>query len=341
MVTTENANLFLSLHLGSETAGKEDMKNGFEVFVSKKNNRYYSENKIWATILLNYFMQLHTTNNIIRQRDAGIWVLDQADCPSALVECGYLTNSKDLNFIKQAKSQEKIARSILMAIDQYAMQQKSADWQERKRIVTDTVKPIINFIKNKTTGKLEGTYDGQKIKEVNIFDNSGQLVFVFEQGMVMISKEESQELRKKYGSDLEKKITTVIVKGEAENTDKIFDKVEIEPSFPGGASNWKMFLMKHLDASVPLKKKAPEGTYPTVIQFVVDKEGNITNIKPLTKHGYGMEEEAIRVIKAGPKWVPAFQNGKKVNAYRNQPITFILGKGKRTFLQVLKQLAMY
>ncbi|MBC7873898.1 MAG: energy transducer TonB, partial [Ferruginibacter sp.] len=39
-------------------------------------------------------------------------------------------------------------------------------------------------------------------------------------------------------------------------------------------------------------------------------------------HGYGMEEEAIKVIKKGPKWEPAVQNGRQVKAYRKQPITF-------------------
>ncbi|MBL0272832.1 MAG: energy transducer TonB [Chitinophagaceae bacterium] len=44
----------------------------------------------------------------------------------------------------------------------------------------------------------------------------------------------------------------------------------------------------------------PEGTYTTVVQFVVDKEGNISDVRSLTNHGYGMEEEAMRVIKKVP-----------------------------------------
>ena len=47
----------------------------------------------------------------------------------------------------------------------------------------------------------------------------------------------------------------------------------------------------------------------------------------MTNHGYGMEEEAMRVIKKGPKWTPAVQNGRSVKAYRKQPITFqVLGE---------------
>jgi N-acetylmuramoyl-L-alanine amidase len=337
ITTTQNANLFLSLHIGSEDPMKEASKNGFEVFVSKKNNKYYSENKIWATILLNYFMQIHTTNNIINQRDAGIWVLDQADCPSALVECGYMTNSRDLNFIKQAESQEKIARSILMAIDQYAMQQKSADWQERKEKVSDTIKPVIQLEKNALTRKFEGTYDGRKIKEINTYGHPEQLVFIFENGdMVMISKEQSIEIRKKYGNDLEKNITKPFVKEEEkENREKIFSKVEIEPSFPGGEIKWKQYLKAALNKNTPSQKGAPAGTYTVVVQFAVKTDSTLTNIKALTNHGFGMEEEAIRIISKGPMWIPGLQNGKHINAIKNQPITFVIEKKDKRIISII------
>ena len=53
------------------------------------------------------------------------------------------------------------------------------------------------------------------------------------------------------------------------------------------------------------------GTYTTIVIFIVDKEGNISDVKALTAHGFGMEEEVIRVIKNGPKWIPAIQNGRQ------------------------------
>ena len=64
-----------------------------------------------------------------------------------------------------------------------------------------------------------------------------------------------------------------------------------------------------------------------MIQFVVDVEGNVSDIKPLTNHGYGLEQEAVRVLKKAAKWEPAIQNGVKVKAYRKQVITFqVLGE---------------
>jgi len=57
---------------------------------------------------------------------------------------------------------------------------------------------------------------------------------------------------------------------------------------------------------------------------VVDKEGNITDVKALTNNGYGMEEEVVRLIKKGPQWQPASQHGRMVKAYRKQPVTFMI-----------------
>ena len=107
-----------------------------------------------------------------------------------------------------------------------------------------------------------------------------------------------------------------------EDENKIFDKVEIEASFPGGDSKWRRYLEQNCNGQVATDNGAPEGTYTTIVQFVVDKEGNISDVKAMTNHGYGMEGEAMRVIKKGPKWTPAVQNGRQVKAYRKQPITF-------------------
>jgi protein TonB len=108
--------------------------------------------------------------------------------------------------------------------------------------------------------------------------------------------------------------------------ENLFERVEVEASFPGGLSGWREFLEKNLNAGIPVRKKAPVGTYTVMIQFVVDKQGNISDIKPLTDHGYGMEKEVIRILKKSPQWVPAMQNGRPVRAYRKQPVTFVVSQ---------------
>jgi hypothetical protein len=115
--------------------------------------------------------------------------------------------------------------------------------------------------------------------------------------------------------------------GGNEETAKVFQLVEVEAEFKreGG---WAAFLSRHLNSNVPIKRKAPAGTYLVVVQFIVDKDGSITQVTPLTQFGYGMEEEVMRVVQKSPKWRPAMQNGKPVKAYRKQPITFVVN-GKK------------
>lgn len=113
---------------------------------------------------------------------------------------------------------------------------------------------------------------------------------------------------------------------EAPDDNKIFNKVEVEAAFPGGEGAWVKYLRKNLDPNVPIDNGAPEGTYQVVVRFVVSKDGSISDVQSETNHGYGMEQEAIKIIKKGPKWTPALQNGRNVNAYRRQPITFVVSE---------------
>lgn len=113
-----------------------------------------------------------------------------------------------------------------------------------------------------------------------------------------------------------------VVEEQKEDPNKIFEKVEIEASFKGGESAWRKYLERNLNPNAPVDNGAPEGTYTVYVQFVVSKDGSISDVKALTNHGYGMEKEAVRVIQKGPAWVAAIQNGRSVNAYRKQPITF-------------------
>ena len=117
--------------------------------------------------------------------------------------------------------------------------------------------------------------------------------------------------------------SVVVVKDET-NYDQTFTKVEVEADFPGGMGAWRKFLERNLSADVATSAGAPAGSYTVVVQFIVDKEGNVSEVKAQTSHGYGMEEEAVRVIKRSGKWTPAIQNGRQVKAYRKQPVTFMV-----------------
>jgi periplasmic protein TonB len=104
----------------------------------------------------------------------------------------------------------------------------------------------------------------------------------------------------------------------------VFERVEVEASFPGGDPAWIRFIQERLDASVPIRMKAPKGKYTVWIQFIVDVTGKLSDFKALTTNGYGMEKEVIRILKKSPRWTPAVLDGRKVKAYRKQPVTFVV-----------------
>jgi len=116
--------------------------------------------------------------------------------------------------------------------------------------------------------------------------------------------------------------TGIVEAPKKDDEDKIFTKVENEASFPGGEAAWRRYLERNLNPSAPVDNGAPPNTYQVIVRFIVSKDGSISDVTAETKFGYGMEEEAVKVIKKGPKWTPALQNGRNVNAYRRQPITF-------------------
>ncbi|MET0394064.1 MAG: energy transducer TonB, partial [Chitinophagaceae bacterium] len=58
------------------------------------------------------------------------------------------------------------------------------------------------------------------------------------------------------------------------------------------------------------------------IGFMIDEEGNVSDIKALTNHGFGMEQEVIRILKLSLNWNPVIKDGQKVKAYRRLPLSF-------------------
>lgn len=106
-----------------------------------------------------------------------------------------------------------------------------------------------------------------------------------------------------------------------EDWDKTFTKVEIESEYPGGASAWQRYLNKSLRYPQDAQDNEIQGT--VVIQFIVDKEGMVSDVQAISGPNE-LRDEAVRVIKKSGKWTPAVQNGRQVKSYKKQPITFRL-----------------
>jgi len=101
--------------------------------------------------------------------------------------------------------------------------------------------------------------------------------------------------------------------------DRVFQKIEIESSFPGGAAAWIQFLKANLTYPKKAFKKKIEGT--VIVRFIVEKDGSLTDVIAISGDDL-LREEAVRVLRNSPKWEPAHQNGKIVRSYKKQPLTF-------------------
>lgn len=110
---------------------------------------------------------------------------------------------------------------------------------------------------------------------------------------------------------------------QTENWDQTFTKVEIESEFPPGGEKgkkaWSDFLNKELGRDPSWAEAGVSGT--VVVQFVVDKQGNVSDIKVVDGPA-ALRAYAEKAIKKSGKWVPAIQNGHQVKSYKRQPITF-------------------
>lgn len=110
---------------------------------------------------------------------------------------------------------------------------------------------------------------------------------------------------------------------EPSDNNEVFTFVEQPPQFPGGEEALALYLNKNIRYPSEAQKANVSGT--TFVQFIVDADGSIRDVKTVgAKKGYGLEDEAIRVVKAMPKWKPGEQNKQLVAVQYNLPIRFSL-----------------
>ena len=133
---------------------------------------------------------------------------------------------------------------------------------------------------------------------------------------------EGQLLAQDKAAGYQKQLAEAEMQGKQENI--AFTKVEVSPMFTGGDEAWKKYLMKNLNASIPVDEGWKPGKYTIILKFIVHTDGTVSDITTENYKGSKTAKHCIEVIKKTPNWQPAIQNGKKVNAYHKQPITFVI-----------------
>lgn len=107
-----------------------------------------------------------------------------------------------------------------------------------------------------------------------------------------------------------------------EEENKIFDVVEEQPSFPGGAGALMQWLRDNINYPVIAAENGIEGR--VTVQFVVSKTGAISDVRVARSVDPSLDKEAVRVVSSMPNWTPGKQNGSAVNVRYTLPVTFKL-----------------
>ena len=150
-------------------------------------------------------------------------------------------------------------------------------------------------------------------------------VYVFKKGDNDIySKQEQNE----YESKSKEKNVIKEEQNESESN-KIFngDDVDQQPSFPGGINAFNTFIVSNLKYPVVAQENGIQGR--VVVKFIVEKDGSISNVEVDRSVDPSLDNEAMRVIKNMPKWIPGQINGKAVKVECSYPFVFRLQQGTK------------
>lgn len=109
---------------------------------------------------------------------------------------------------------------------------------------------------------------------------------------------------------------------QTKKNDMVFDVVEVMPQFPGGQIAMLQYIMKNIKYPEQAMKEGIQGR--VAVRFIVEKDGSISDVKPILSVHPLLNKEAVRVVESMPKWTPGKQNGKPVRVRFNLPVMFKL-----------------
>jgi TonB family protein len=345
------ADLLLSIHINAGVDNK--LRSGFEAYISRKNQN--PGNREFASALLGSVKSIYAVNETIQQRDEGIVVIDRPTCPAVLMECGNIDDPKDLAFITNPANQEAVARKILEGIVQYSnIQTGNVRASVNNLAKNDTIINVslaaqqnnntteiidIKLIEGDTiSAEALSRLNPDKIKSLNV-DLPNDLITVYlKNGSVKYAH--AKQVNDYYTANhldgeltgyrtnitmkdsvVDINFTKDTVPTGSKGKDIVFTKVEFEAGYPGGQQGWIDYLKSHLHYPDAAQKKNIQGT--VLMEFIVNTDGTITDVKAIRGPEL-LKAQSIKVIKESGVWIPAQQNGKKVKAYKRQPITYKL-----------------
>ena len=115
-------------------------------------------------------------------------------------------------------------------------------------------------------------------------------------------------------------VSTAAAQTTKENKEKVYEKCEVLPEYPGGIQAMMKFIGKNQKYPAEAVKRGEQGR--VVVSFVVEKDGSLTDIE-VTKHATPtLDAAAVETVKKMPKWKPGTHKGKKVRVQFALPISY-------------------
>lgn len=233
--------------------------------------------------------------------------------------------SKPLDEISSVK-----VNDLSAVLETYADKNVSNPAEKTKlkmKVVDEEGKPIIAatvLVANTTNGTLTDE-NGNFTLEVGS-DQSIQVAYI---GMSTVTMSVKDCLKKAdqtivlTESDTKKDVKVVASAPQTVvSDDQTFSVVEQMPEYPGGMRAGLEFMARNLRYPTKAREAGKQGR--VIVQFVVRKDGSLSDFKVLRPVDPWLDAEAIRVISTMPKWKPGMQDGKPVSVKFTLPVTFML-----------------
>lgn len=175
---------------------------------------------------------------------------------------------------------------------------------------------------------IAGESDGITVRADTIFPQSIQSIRVIIKNgkkttLIYLKNGKAAELKNGEIIELNDSLSKIFIRQYFESESKVFKFVQQMPSFPGGEKALKKYLGEHIHYPKVARENGIQGT--VVVQFIVGTNGKLRDFTVVSrKLGGGLEEEAIRVVRAMPDWIPGRQDGEAVNVQYSLPVRFVL-----------------
>jgi TonB family protein len=152
------------------------------------------------------------------------------------------------------------------------------------------------------------------LQEIKCYDNVGDLILHAE-----LNKNGDTIWRQSFSNE---EVIGAKVFPEHDSDRTIFFSMLKPAVFPGGNTNWKKFVAYNLKYPKDARKQRIQGT--VTVEFIVSKEGKVSDAKVVQSSSALLDGEALRLIRSSPNWLPAEENGAKIDFTQKQSILFKL-----------------